>query len=83
MKLEDKSTREIMKKLSIKNKIQVQTWWWYLNGEEHRFLQPVGKQYTYGNGPKGLSEVDNLQLEHKFLKNKISFLEKYNELERM
>ena len=32
-----------MEKLSIKNKTQVQTWWrWYLNGEEHRFLQPVG-----------------------------------------
>ena len=43
MKLEGKSTKEIMKKLSIKNKTQVPTWWWYLNGEEHRFLQPVRK----------------------------------------
>ena len=34
-------------------------------------------------GPEGLSEVDKLQLENKFLKNKISILEKYNELERM
>ena len=49
----------------------------------HRFLQPVGKQYTYGQGPEGLSEVDKLQLENKFLKNKIAILEKYNELERM
>ena len=84
MKLEGKSTKEIMEKLSIKNRTQIQTWWrWYLNNEEHRFLQPVGKQYTYDKGPEGLSEVDKLQLENKFLKNKISILEKYNELERM
>ena len=47
------------------------------------FLQPVGKQYTHGKGPEGLSKVDKLQLENKFLKNKIAILEKYDELERM
>ena len=84
MKLEGKSTKEIMEKLSIKNKTQVETWWrWYRNGEEHRFLQPVGKQYTYGKGPEGLSGSDKLRLENKFLKNKIAILEKYSELERM
>ena len=84
MKLEGISTKEIMEKLSIKNKTQVQTQWrWYLNGEEHRFLQPVGKQYTYVKEPEGLSEIDKLQLEHKFLKNKIAIMEKYNKLERV
>ena len=33
MKLEGKSTKEIMEKLSIKNKTQIETWWrWYRNG---------------------------------------------------
>jgi len=45
MKLEGKTTPEIMAKLGIQYKTQVDTWWcWYRNGEEHRFLQPVGKQ---------------------------------------
>ena len=83
MKLEGNSTKEIMEKLSIKNKTQVETWWrWYRNGEEHRFPQPVGKQYTYGKGPERLNDLDQLKLENKFLKNKITILEKYNELER-
>lgn len=53
MKLEGKSTKEIMEKLSIKNRTQVQTWWrWYLNGEEHRFLQPVGNNIRIVKDPK-------------------------------
>ncbi len=83
MKLEGNSTKEIMEKLGIKNKIQVQTWWWHLNCAKHRFPQPFGKQYTYGKGSKDLSEVDKLKLENKFLKNKIAIREKYNALEKM
>ena len=38
-----------MKELNIRNRTQVKTWWrWYRNGESYRFLQHVGKQYTYG-----------------------------------
>ena len=43
MKLDGKTTKEIMSTLTIKNKTQVETWWrWYRNGESHRFLQIVG-----------------------------------------
>ena len=53
MKLEGKTTKEIMEKLSMKNKTKVQTWWrWYLNGEEHRFLQPVGNNIRIVKDPK-------------------------------
>ncbi|HDB6882047.1 TPA: IS3 family transposase [Staphylococcus aureus] len=49
MKIAGFSTKEIMKELNIKNRTQVETWWrWYRNGESYRFLQHVGKQYTYG-----------------------------------
>lgn len=49
MKQNGYSTKEIMDKLNIKNKSQVDTWWkWYRNGEKHRFNQQVGKQYFYG-----------------------------------
>ena len=49
MKAAGFSTKEIMKELNIRNRTQVKTWWrWYRNGESYRFLQHVGKQYTYG-----------------------------------
>ncbi len=84
MKLDGKTTREIMSTLNIKNKTQVETWWrWYRNGETHRFLQPVGKQYSFGKGPEYLSEVDYLRNQNKFLKQQLDVIKKYNELERM
>ncbi|HDJ1359068.1 TPA: IS3 family transposase [Staphylococcus aureus] len=49
MKAAGFSKKEIMKELNIRNRTQVKTWWrWYRNGESYRFLQHVGKQYTYG-----------------------------------
>ncbi|UEX89072.1 IS3 family transposase [Staphylococcus ratti] len=66
MKVAGFTTKEIMNALNIRNKTQVDTWWrWYRNGESYRFSQHVGKQYTYGKGPKELSEVEQLKLENK------------------
>ncbi|MCG1230230.1 IS3 family transposase [Staphylococcus epidermidis] len=49
MKAAGFSKKEIMKELNIRNRTQVKTWWrWYRNGGSYRFLQHVGKQYTYG-----------------------------------
>lgn len=56
MKKEDIPAKMLMKELGIKNKTQVETWWrWQRNGENHRFVQSVGKQYTYGKGPENQS----------------------------
>lgn len=83
MKSEGKSDQEIMERLCIKNRTQINTWYrWHKNGEDYRFNQPVGKQYSYGKGPEGLSKEDKLEIENKYLKNKIMILEKYKKLER-
>jgi len=59
MKKAGKSNKVIMDTLSIKNASQAKNWLrWYQNDELYRFHQPVGKQYTYGNGMKQLSEVE-------------------------
>ena len=84
MKLEGKTTREIMNKLNIRNETQVHTWWrWYRNGESYRFSQGVGKQYTYGKGNENLSPLETLERENNYLKQEIDVLKKYKELERM
>lgn len=63
MKKEDISVETLMKELGIKNKTQVETWWrWYRNGEKPRFVQPVGKQYTYGKGPENQSNEQQREL---------------------
>ena len=41
---------------------------WYRTDQTYRFQQPVGKQYSYGKGPKELSELEQLRLENKHLK---------------
>jgi transposase len=79
------TTKEIMEKYNIKNKSQITTWMkWYRNNEFHRFDQPVGKQYTYGHGPKGNSEQEikdrkmmQLEMENDILK---KFMELAKEL---
>ncbi|SEO22876.1 Helix-turn-helix domain-containing protein, partial [Terribacillus saccharophilus] len=69
MRLAGVSMKEIMHKLNIKNKTQIQTWVrWYKAGETHRFEQPVGKQYTFGKGPVYSSEMEKLQAENRFLR---------------
>lgn len=78
-KLEGKlTTREIMEKYGIKNKSQVETWMrWYKNGENYRFDQPIGKQYTFGHGPEFSSEDERIknQVAHLTMENEI--LKKY------
>ncbi len=83
MRLAGVPVKEIMQKLNIKNKTQVQTWVrWYKAGDTHRFEQPVGKQYSYGKGPEYSSELEKLQAEIRYLRQQNEVLKKYNELER-
>ncbi|HDR8152384.1 TPA: IS3 family transposase [Bacillus cereus] len=73
MKKDGYSNRTIMEKLGIKNVSQIKTWMkWYRTGQTYRFQQPVGKQYSYGKGPKELNELEQLRLENKPVKNKIT-----------
>ncbi|HAP3046818.1 TPA: hypothetical protein ITS91_002853 [Enterococcus faecalis] len=83
MKKENIPVKIIMAELGIKNKTQIETWWrWYRNGENHRLVQPVGKQYAYGKGPEILSNEQQLRNENNYLKMHIEVLKKYKELER-
>lgn len=83
MKLEGKTTKEIMTELNIRNETQVKTWWrWYKNGESYRFSQAVGKQYSYGKGRDELNPEERLRQENNYLKQEIEVLKKYKELER-
>ncbi|WP_416043033.1 IS3 family transposase [Bacillus halotolerans] len=69
MRLTGVPMKEIMEKLKIKNKTQIQTWVrWHKAGDTHRFEQPVGKQYTYGKGPEYSSELEKLQAENRYLR---------------
>ncbi|BAC13593.1 transposase in Marinococcus halophilus [Oceanobacillus iheyensis HTE831] len=75
MKLSKKYTnKQIMNELGIRNVTQIKVWMkWYRDGEEHRLSQPIGKQYSFGKGPEGLSEIDQLkrQVNHLEIKNQI------------
>ncbi|AXG39742.1 IS3 family transposase [Enterococcus gallinarum] len=69
MKQDKIPVKTIMEELGIKNKTQIETWWrWYRHGENHRLVQPVGKQYSYGKGPEELSTETQLKNENNFLK---------------
>lgn len=82
MKKAGYSNRAIREKLGIKNVSQIKTWMkWYRTDQTYRFQQPVGKQYSYGKGPKELSELEQLRLENKHLKTKITVKELCNVLE--
>ncbi|WP_242266494.1 IS3 family transposase [Bacillus cereus group sp. BfR-BA-01327] len=73
MKKDGYSNWTIMEKFGIKIVSQIKTWMkWYRTGQTYRFQQPVGKQYSYGKGPKGLNELEQLRLENKPVKNKIT-----------
>lgn len=77
------SCKIIMEELGIKNKTQIEAWGrWYRNGENHRLVQPVGKQYAYGTSPENLSNEQQLRNENNYLKIHIEVLKKYKELER-
>lgn len=82
MRLAGIPVKEIMERLEITSESQVYTWYyWHRDGEFHRFEQPIGKQYTYGQGPQSkentTTEQKNKQLE---IQNKI--LKKYLKLKR-
>lgn len=69
MRLAGVPMKEIMQKLFIKNKTQIQTWVrWHKAGDTHRFEQHVGKQYTYGEGPEYSFELDKLQAVNCYLR---------------
>lgn len=53
------SNREIF---GITNVTQVKRWMqWYREGQQYRLAQGIGKQYSYGKGPKELSENEQLK----------------------
>ena len=84
MKEDNIPVKLIMEELGIKNKTQIETWWrWHRNGQHHRLVQPVGKQYTYGKGPEVQSTEQQLQYKVDYLTRQIEVLKKYKELERM
>ena len=79
----ESTNEEIMAKYEIKNKSQISTWMrWYRNNEIYRFDQPIGKQYSYGHGPKDQSENEkqNRKMMHLEMENDI--LKKYMEIEK-
>ncbi|WP_391116710.1 IS3 family transposase [Psychrobacillus sp. L3] len=77
MRLAKVPVKEVMEKLSIRNKTQLKRWMhWYRNGEIHRLHQPVGKQYTFGKGPEYGSETAKLQAENRYLKKQIEVFKK-------
>lgn len=55
---------------------------WYCNGQLNRFEQPVGKHYAYGKGPGYASELEQLKVENRFLKQQLNVLKKYKEMKR-
>lgn len=53
MKKDAYSNRTIMEKAGIKNVSQIKTLMkWYRTDQTYRFQQPVGNQYSYGEGTK-------------------------------
>ena len=84
MKLSKKYTnKQIMDRFGIRNRTQIKQWMrWYKSGEEYRLSQPIGKQYSFGKGPEGLSETDQLKRKIEYLEIKNDILKKYQEIER-
>ncbi|ERI08421.1 ISSag7, transposase OrfA family protein [Aneurinibacillus aneurinilyticus ATCC 12856] len=83
MRIAGVPVKEVLRQLNIRNYTQLKTWMkWYKNGEMHRFEQPVGKQYSYGKGPKYETEMERVQAENRYLRQQIEVLKKYKELER-
>lgn len=77
------SNREIMEELGIVNDSQIRIWMmWYRKGEMYRFSQPIGKQYSFGKGPEGLTEVEQLKKENQHLQIHLEILKNYKEIER-
>ncbi|MEK4228088.1 hypothetical protein [Solibacillus sp. FSL H8-0538] len=74
--------RYIMK-YGIKNRSQIKTWMKrYRNNELYRFDQPIGKQYSYGHGPEGLSETDKMNRKMAHLEMENEILKKFMAIEK-
>ncbi|EFQ9070445.1 transposase [Listeria welshimeri] len=81
--LEGESSPSIAKKLGIKNPSQIRIWMsWYRRNETYRFIQPVGKQYSFQKGIHEMSEVDRLKLRIKQLEMHNELLGKLKEISR-
>lgn len=77
------SNREIMDELGLVNGSQIRIWMmWFRKGEMYRFAQPIGKQYSYGKGPDGLTELEQLKRKNQHLEIQLEILKKYQEIER-
>lgn len=75
------TNKEIMERYEIKNVSQIKTWMrWYKNNELYRFEQPVGKQYTYGHGPDGLTDKEKMDRKMIHLEMENEILKKYMEI---
>lgn len=82
MKISGVPIQDIMEQLDIKSESQIYTWYyWHRDGEFHRFVQPIGKQYTFGHGPSE-PEVTSADDRIKQLEMQVEILKKYRELER-
>lgn len=80
MKQEGFKNKEIMDALGIKNVAQIRTWMkWYREDETYRFEQSIGRQSVHGKGKKKLTELEQKEIEIRYLKAKIILLEKCQE----
>lgn len=78
LKIEGKTTKEILELTGVKNKTQIDNWWsWYRKGELHRFHRPMGKPVK-----EEKSEIEQLKEQLRQKELEIHVLKKYRELER-
>jgi len=69
MRLNGVPVNYVMEELNVRNHTPLKVWMnWYREEQPHRLEQTVGKQYTYGKGPKYHTEVEQLMVENRFLK---------------
>lgn len=62
MKKENIPVKRLWKNQELKQNT-IDTWWHrYRNGENHRLIQPVGKQYDYGKDSENLSNEQQLKM---------------------
>lgn len=83
LKNEGVPVKEIQKLLNIRSESQIYFWWyWYRDGEHHRLTQPIGKQYSYGHGPKGSTPEEIMKIRNRILQQQVKLLKKYFAKER-
>src|SRR5690625_4569795 len=72
-----KMQNEILKKSKVKTWIR-----WYRNNEVYRFDQPIGKQYTFGQGTVFTSKDEKRDKQISSLKMENEILKKYMEIKK-